>query len=202
MIINPCMDERATNVIVGSRMLADPLGLIGVTVMDPPYPRHTWMVTAVFAPIEGRRLGGIRVRVRDTRRDVAGFINQRDLEVMLGLADPGHGCLWMGRSEYYADPSTPAWMGVCMDVSDMQDDMHLREWTIRNDLHRTEGSDIMPVGLETRRRLWLGAGDVRDQVIYVYQDRLDEYGEPNRDWDRVEERWRHVGWETVSLATL
>jgi hypothetical protein len=82
------------------------------------------MIIGVYAPIPGRHIGGLRVRLLD-EEDFVSFLNQRDLEVVLGMGKPGEQCRWLG--EPYPSVKGEGWIGLFSDPEDLADDLHARE---------------------------------------------------------------------------
>ena len=118
MLINPC---TPLPVMPGTRILAEPLGLVGVPVEDPRQHGRTWTITNLFAPIHGRALGGIRAKLLDYKGFIS-FINQRDLELLLDVARPGEWCPWLNTEYPGVNSSEEGWFGICCDVEDMLDE--------------------------------------------------------------------------------
>jgi len=126
MLVNPYADQLS--VFAGTRILTTDFGLVGTDIIDQANERRVWTVTSVYAPIPERCLGGVRVKLVDQKGFVT-FCNQRDFEVMLGMAKPGDFCRWTGRE--YPHPHDDAWIGFCVDKIDIQDDLYERELALR-----------------------------------------------------------------------
>ena len=149
MIINPFREkpDRFGN----TRLVTADLGLAGKKVRDPRTSR-VFVLSHIFGPVNSLAIQGIRVRGQD-KNGIVSFINQRDLEVLLGLGVPGRTCRWFGRD--YVDPSEPEWIGFAMEPEDSQDDLLIQEMQLVEtkgppkqgdqlirDLHCSETKDI------------------------------------------------------------
>lgn len=136
-LINPFTEPHRLRVHQGTRLLIDDAGLLGKTFTDET--GNDWQIIGVYAPLPGRKISGIRARVIDDD-DYTSFINQRDLEVLLGIGKPGSRCNWTG--EAYPSHESPEWVGVFCDDDDSLDDLNAREMELlsMNQLH--EGSTI------------------------------------------------------------
>lgn len=181
MLLNPCTTKLET--YPGTRALAFSLGIEGQQLTDPKEPWRVWTIQRLFAPIGGRRLGGIRAKLFDSHGFVT-FCNQRDLEVLLGLGRPGARCMWL--KDDYLEPEDPDWYGLCADGEDLKDDLHEREMQllqqhgyplppkseITRSVHYDEGNDVNELhvitnleGMELERinRRWALAESLRVQ---------------------------------------
>jgi hypothetical protein len=169
---------------------------VGAHLDDPLEPRRLWEVQGVYLPVLGRALGGIRAKVIDQKGFVS-FINQRDLEVLLGVTRPGQYCLWSGAE--YLDPIDPGWFGFCADEEDLLDDLYEREMFLR--VQTPGGVLINPENLE--RRVHLDRlNDVEDVFIFM-QDCDPETGLfPDTRFETLTRRWirserSKVRWERL-----
>ena len=106
MILNPW---APLDTIPGLRRLWDGRGLEGLVVQDPRRRRREWRLLGLYAPVHRY---GVRARCVDSRGVIA-FINQRDLEHLLGHGDSGEECCWLG--ENYVAPGERGWVGFGMD---------------------------------------------------------------------------------------
>lgn len=187
-MVNPYANKLPT--LPGSRVLLEPLGLIGVTLRDLKKPERLWAVTNVYAPIPGRALGGIRVKLQDARGFVS-FCNQRDLELLLELGKPGDFCPWTG--EEYPELSDRSFYGFCADDEDLEDDLFDREMELR-----AHAPGVLPYGLEITRRIHLSSGrDCEELYMMMYDcDPETGYG-PDARFETLEHRWTRV--ERTSL---
>lgn len=137
-------------------MLEETFGLVGTHVVDPRSTRRDWILDSVYAPIHGRQIGGIRVHATD-QKGFASFINQRDLEVLLGIGQPGEYCRWLGKD--YVDPlSRDQWIGFVMDEEDLRDDLFAREQELRFVQQEMTGAPYLPADLEIFRLIHLSDG--------------------------------------------
>lgn len=139
MLINPNKVQLAT--IPGTRILQETFGLVGFQHIDPREPRRSWTLQCLYAPIRRRRLNGIRAKFVDTKGFFS-FCDQRDLEVLLGIARPGAPCHWADMD--YAEVGDPGWFGLCVDEEDLEDDLLERELRLR---------EYYPAGIPTNMQL-------------------------------------------------
>lgn len=130
MLVNPYgeRDRHRLETFVGTRLLKDNLGLVGVVVRDPSDSERVWRVESIYAPLPRRGLGGVRTKLVD-QYDFITFINQRDLEVLLDIGKPGRHCPWWGGD--YPEPGEGEWLGFCADAQDLLDDLYDRETMLR-----------------------------------------------------------------------
>jgi hypothetical protein len=180
MLLNPCKTRLST--IPGTRVLEDDFGLAGFTFVDPPSPERQWLLEYLLAPVPGRALGGIRARLVDSKGFVT-FCNQRDLEVITGVAKPGDFCYWTGTD--YPGPESPEWFGLCADSQDLQDDLHDRELRLCEHY-----PGILPDHLQIVRRVHGGdISDVEELHVLLWDcDPMTGYG-PDTRLETVERRW-------------
>lgn len=187
MIVHPTMD-RGRLQVCGGRLLAETFGLIGVRFNDPHEPRREWVVDGLYYPIWGRAVGGIRARVID-QKGFASFLNQRDLEVLLGHAGPGDYCSWLGKD--YVGPYDREWIGFCMDEEDLRDDLYAREVELRYHQEQLTGSPILPQDLELDRYV-RSSSDSRELLVLLF-DYDQQTGEaPDTRIQTIDLRWRRV----------
>lgn len=194
MIIHPYRDPPLA--IPGTRILETTLGVVGMSVVDPLEPRRRWEVQGLYLPVAGRALGGIRAKVIDQKGFVS-FCNQRDLEVMLGVAMPGQYCLWSGSE--YLDPIDPNWFGFCCDDEDLLDDLFEREMFLRVQ----SPSGVLHSPLDIERRVHLDKqNDVEETYVFM-QDCDPETGLfPDARFETLTRRWirserSKVRWERL-----
>jgi len=95
---------------------------------DLQEPGRVWTIQSFYLPVPQRMLGGIRARVMDQKGFIS-FVNQRDLEVMMGLGEPDNWCSWLGSN--YLNPADRDWCGPCVDSEDLLDDLYERELYLR-----------------------------------------------------------------------
>ena len=189
MLLNPFQSILKT--IPGSRMLVEPLGLIGATFDDLKDRDRNWVITNLFAPIHNRHLGGIRVKLEDQKGFVT-FCNQRDLELLLGLAKPGDLCAWTGKD--YPDFKSYDFYGMCADTEDLEDDLFERELQLRNLMAQApECSSVSPMGYSLTRRVHLSKGQDVEQLDMMLYDCDPETGYgPDPRFETLTCRWTKV----------
>lgn len=127
MIVNPACPEGRLRTFPGTRVLVETFGLLGLELWDPVIPTHKWTVSRLYRPVG--KLDGIRAKVVDQKGFVS-FINQMDLEVLLGFGIPGSICRWSERE--YQEPGALGWNGAYMDDIDLCDDLLDREADLLN----------------------------------------------------------------------
>lgn len=197
MLLNPF--STLLRVIPGSRVLEDALGLgvIGLTIEDRSKPGRIWAVTNLYAPIESRKLTGIRAKLEDQKGFVS-FCNQRDLELFLGLGQPGHPCFWL--DEDYPEMDSPEFYGLCADWEDLRDDLYERELQLR--MQSMEA--VLPFGLELTRRVHMSSGiDVEELQMMLYDADPESGWGPDPRLETLDARWsrverRKVQWERLA----
>jgi hypothetical protein len=175
-------------------MLSAQLGIEGCQFVDPLDARRYWRVEGAYMPIPGRAIGGIRAKVRD-QKDFVSFCNQRDLEVLLGLARPGELCPWL--DDDYVDVTEEAWVGLACDDTDLLDDLYEREWMLRSQLPL----QIITPDYEIARRVHLAHhADVEDLFVLLADIEPETGAAPDVRFDTLEGRWmraerKRVRWE-------
>lgn len=175
--------EAPLETVGPSRLLEETLDVVGLTRPDPLAPQRRWTVQGVYAPIPGRALGGLRFKLCDQKGFIS-FLNQRDFEVLYGVAKPGDYCVWT-NTEYPA-PGDRQWVGLCVDYEDLRDDLYEREAELRGSL---PAGAILPYGLELERLIHDGPGnDYVETLCVSYDYDADGYG-PDTSFDRVQHRW-------------
>lgn len=183
MIVNPYADKHLMRTYSGTRLLEETLGVLGEKVRDGPDYHRVWTVQALYAPIPGRALGGVRARLVDSKGFVS-FCNQRDLEVLLGDAVPGRYCRWLGKE--YVDENDPDWIGICADDDDLLDDLFERELLLRGETR----SPILEPGLELRRFYHRENRKDIDEVLEFLFDADPETGiYPDTRFETIGQRW-------------
>jgi hypothetical protein len=197
MIVHPSL-ERGRLQVCGGRLLTETFGLVGKTIRDPVDPRREWKIEGLYYPIWGRAVGGIRARVVD-QKGVTSFINQRDLELLLGLSQPGDYCRWLGSD--YVDPYDRAWLGFCMDEEDLRDDLYAREVELRYHQEQLTGSTILPQDLELDR--YIRTGSDAKEVLFLLFDFDQETGiSPDTRLHTIDLRWKRIERQGVSWHQL
>jgi len=191
MLLNPYTDQHRVRPIPGTRLLEDMIGLVGEEVRDPKEPYKRWRIQSTFAPLRGRVLGGIRVKLIDQKGFIT-FCNQRDLEVVLGLEAPGNWCVWAGHK--YVDPEDRSWIGFCADEDDLLDDLQERELNLRG----TTPGGVLTAPLELQRRIHIEEKvDVEELFIFVWDFDPDTGFFPDMRLETIEKRWSRVQREKV-----
>lgn len=195
MLLHPYQQRELLVPYQGTRMLQQDFGLVGIQIHDGATKHRIWTIQSLYAPIESRVLSGIRARLVDNKNFV-GFLNQRDLEVLLGEARPGDYCPWLQKE--YADPTSREWCGICSDDDDLLDDLHERELMLR----AQSGGSLIP-GQELYRRVCLGPTKNAEELHMLVTDGY-LFGTSYPDWSlsAIEQRWsrierNRVRWEEV-----
>lgn len=160
------------------------LAFIGAEVPSED-PRRRWTVQSFLLPSRRRALGGLRVKLQDQKGFVT-FVNQRDLEVLLGLGQPGEPCYWLGRN--YVEPGDKDWVGFYADEEDLQDDLYERELLIRCEY------PLIPEGTQVTRLVHVDRGNDFEELYMLLFDgdrELGFYPDPRHEtlmhrWVRVE----------------
>jgi hypothetical protein len=175
MLINP-YQAVSMPVVPGTRMLQQDFGLAGYQLVDPGNSERLWTVSGLYTPV-GRKPNGIRVKLIDNKRFIT-FCNQRDFEVLLGIAKPGDWCHWAG--EEYCGPDDANWFGFWADSLDLCDDLHERELELLGECQHGQ-KDWFSLSIE--RRIHSGGGsDAEDMWIPNTQPIEDTV---NGRWIRV-----------------
>lgn len=177
------------NTIAG-RFLQETFGLLGVSIADTKNHERVWQISAVYAPIRKRAIGGIRAQVTDQKGFIS-FVNQRDLEVLLGIARPGDYCQWLGQD--YVDPSDrDDWIGFVMDEEDLADDLFGRETEMRFMHYENTGSQVLPAGIELLRRLHISDGSDSQEFLLGSGDVGRGEAYPDTRFETIRMRWTRV----------
>jgi hypothetical protein len=198
VLLNPSQHRWET--IPGTRFLASDLGLSGKMIRDPLSPWRCWWIQWVLAPVEGRHLGGLRAKLIDEKSFIT-FINQRDLEVLLGHGRPGEYCPWLGKD--YVGHEDRDWYGLCCDDEDLRDDLFERECRLRE---QHAEWPWLPQGLEIRRRIHLDhQNDVEDLDTLLWDMNPDTGVYPDPRLEMVQRRWVRVertrlSWERTLVS--
>lgn len=192
MLINPYKTRVET--IPGTRILTSGLGVVGFQYRDPSTPNRVWVVQSLLAPIKNRHLGGIRAKLRDDKGFIT-FCNQRDLEILTGIAKPGDYCYWM--EEHYPEITDREWYGLCLDDEDLLDDLHERELRLRED-----HPGVLPTYMEIYRRIHDNGGDAEE--LFTLLGDIDAYSGfgPDTRLETVGHRWTRIERNPVQWAYL
>lgn len=193
MIINPYREPLQT--YPDSNLLVDDFGLTNVEIDDTVDTSRVWTIQGVYRPHPGRVLGGLCIRLTDPDGFVS-FINQRDLEVLLGLVEVGAQCRWSGRP--YPGPGSDDWYGVCCDEYDLQDDLYARELELRFEFK--DQQFCMPQGMECERRVHLERGKDVFERFWLMGDVGPDGISPDMHRSRVAMRWVRI--ERTSLEKV
>lgn len=186
-----------------TRRLREDLDVVGQEFTDPTNSRRCWTVDGLYAPIQARALGGVRLRVKDQKGFVS-YINQRDAEVLLNYASAGELCGWLG-SQRYLSPSDINFWGLCIDPFDMEDEIVSIEAMIRYDKFRARASPIIPTGYRISVPLHLGKGeDVLRMLSFTGDMDPGTMLSPDLSLERAARRWqildtRKVDWSTSGV---
>ena len=186
MIVNPFMEKDRLLPYSGTRILQDDFGLTGAVFMDPTDKQRAWTVQGLYTPLRYRTVQGIRTRVADSKGYVS-FINQMDLEVLLGMARPGSNCRWTGRK--YSEYGDHDFFGLCMDEEDLLDDLFDREQMLRGEY----GNGLLPDNLQFVRRLHLeDFVDVEERLLLLWDGDSTTGMSPDFRSETITRRWSSV----------
>jgi hypothetical protein len=186
--------QRHPVVIPGTRLLEATLGVVGVRIPDPEHALRAWEVQGLYMPIEGRALGGVRAKLIDQKGFIT-FCNQRDLEVLLGIGQPGLLVEW--RDDAYVGPGDREWCGLCCDEDDLLDDLQEREMFLRAQLP----AGVLVPNLEMERRVHLhGSYDCEESYLVTHDSDPETGLFPDTRFETIERRWirserRRVRWD-------
>jgi hypothetical protein len=188
MIINPCTSEGKELLIpyAGTRLLQHDFGLVGTAIPDPAAPARYWRVQSLYAPIEGRSIGGFRTKLVDEKGFVA-FLHQMDLEVLVGVARPGQRCRWSGQ--VYMAPDERGFCGFCCDDDDLRDDLYDREMLLRAE----SVTGFLPPNHEILRRVHLeDRVDIEELHILLWDADPETGIGPDIRISTLDRRWVRV----------
>lgn len=186
MLVNPFTAEgkELLTPIPGTHIVGATLDAIGATFMDVSNPKREWTVHALYTPVPGRSLGGLRAKVYD-QKGFYSFCNQRDLEVLLGVASPGSYCVWLDQD--YVDTTDPEWIGLGVDDDDLRDDLFDRELEARAMYHMDA---VLPSGLSFERRIHNGEGNDYIEQLMLLNDINPQTGQgPDPRLETINYRW-------------
>ncbi len=128
MLLNPNVDKDKLKTYAGTRILRNDLNLLQKELKDPENTLRVWRIVGVYAPVRGRAVVGIRVKVVD-KQGIVSFVEQMQLEVLLGLVTPGTQCRWSGKT--YQPAVHQLFHAFVMDDDDCMDDLLDREHILR-----------------------------------------------------------------------
>ncbi len=201
MLLNPFTHSLDRYCIEHSRMLGESFELnkiVGQSILDPATPNRIWTLYCWYAPVK-RRLGGLRAKFVD-QKGFTTFCNQRDLELMLGLAQPGDWCRW--TNAHYPERNSAEFYGFCMDEIDICDDLHAWEMQKRIE-YWNQGHAIIPETFDISRRLHIGANNDVEQIdVFLFDYNPDTGMGPDPDVIRIDQRWRRSERSAVTWARL
>lgn len=190
MLVNAYQEPQKIQTFAGTRLLVETLDIVGSHIFDPVDNRR-WTIQSLYAPVFGRALGGIRAKLEDAKGFVS-FVNQRDLEVLLGAARPGSWCRWL--SSPYMEPGDEEWVGICADEEDLLDDLQERELFLRAQYPQ----GILFAPLEIDRRVHLEAKyDAEEQLVLLYDADPVTGFFPDLRLETIEGRWIRANRERV-----
>jgi len=153
--------------------------------------RH-WTVRQFFMPLTKDHTvrSGARALVID-EWGFLGFVNQRDLELLLGLAKPGQWCLWLGTK--YPEMDSSDFYGVCADPVDLLDELYMHEQELRQ-----QYGGVLPGGLEYSRLVHRERGVDVQQLLTLLWDADPHTGmSPDPRFETIESRWVRIQEERV-----
>jgi hypothetical protein len=186
MLLNPFTSILRT--VPGSRMLVESMGLIGASFADRKAGDRTWTIINLFAPIHKRSLGGIRAKLEDQKGFIT-FCNQRDLELLLGLANPGDICPWTDKE--YPEVDSHEFYGMCVDEEDLKDDLFGFELSLRAAMAASpEYPSVIPYGHAIERFIHLSSGrDVFDRYLMLWDCDPETGMGPDPRFETLPHRW-------------
>jgi hypothetical protein len=178
-------------------MLIESLGLIGAVIEDNRRRDRWWKITNLFAPIKNRHLGGIRAKLEDQKGFIT-FCNQRDLELLLHLAEPGDFCPW--TDDEYPELESRDFYGLCADPEDLEDDLFDRELQLRALMaSSSEYPDVIPYGYQFTRRVHISRGVDAEEVDMMLFDCDPDTGlGPDPRFETLMRRWTKVERSTIT----
>lgn len=184
MIVNPFTERDRLSTFKGTRILRNDFNLLDHTIEDARRPTREWTIVGVYAPLTCRAVEGIRVKVVD-QSGVITFIEQMDLEVLLGLARSGAMCVWSGKR--YAGPGDSSFVGLVCDEDDQLDDLMDTENVIRRSVA------IIPNRTTIHRKLQLEFGHEVEETWMMMGDSDVESGmSPDLRMETIERRWKRI----------
>lgn len=189
MLVNSFTDRGKCDItpIPGTRIIDSTMGIIGATFQDVNKASRVWTVHALYTPVTGRAIGGVRAKVVDQKGFVS-FCNQRDLEVLLQLASAGSYCEWLDQE--YVDVDDRDWIGLALDGDDLLDDLFDRELEARA---MCPPGAMLPSGMSFERLLHDGEDNDYAEVLMLMTDTDPMTGMgPDLRFDTVERRWVSV----------
>lgn len=150
---------------------------------DPRNPSRIWVVTGAFWKIPTTLIPGLRIELRD-QKDFLTLINQRDAEVLLGLARPGEVSSWLG--ERYVAPLMGGWVGPGVDAEGMKDLLYDMECRERYSALRRTGSAQLRAGTCLPLKVHHGQQD----VVCSYELMENLLNHESLNFYDIEKRWK------------
>lgn len=184
MIVHPSRDVHSLVTIPGTRVLREDFNLIGHRLNDARVDGGAWIITNVYAPLNGRRPKGIRAKLENPKTGTVTFIEQIYLEVALGLQRAGTYCAWAAME--YPSPGTPTFHAMVCDEDDLTDDLYDREVLLR------DGPEPLELGTQMERHIQPEPGLELTEVLVLVSDQRDDGSSPDLRFTTVERRWRRV----------
>lgn len=186
MIVNPFIEKDRLLTFAGTRVLQHDFGLVGAVIADPVERHRMWTVQGFYAPLRHRTVQGLRAKLLDTKGYVS-FINQMDLEVLLGMARPGDKCRWTGRK--YGEHGDHDFFGLCVDEDDLLDDLFDREMLLRGEYENS----MLPENLQLVRRIHQeDLIDVEERLLLLFDGDLNTGISPDFRFETITKRWASV----------
>lgn len=185
MLFNPSRDRLST--FGKTRLVTTDLGLIGHKLRCPRVNR-IFTITQLFAPVQRTSIGGLRARVVDVK-GFSSFINQRDLEVLLGVGSPDLECAWLGKN--YVDSSSSDWGGFALSPPyESEDDMLIRE------MEWIDAGNAFAYGASLQRRVHQEEGkDVEEEWLFLSTKQLIAPEDVGKRWTRSDSQ--RVRWNAI-----
>lgn len=186
MIVNPFLEKGRLLPFAGTRVLQNDFDLVGAVVADPIEQQRMWTVQGFYSPLRYRTVQGLRAKLLDAKGYVT-FINQMDLEVLLGMARPGTKCLWTGRK--YAEHGDSDFFGFCVDEEDLLDDLFDREMLLRGEYN----NGVLPDNLQIVRRIHQeDLVDIEERLLLLFDGDVRTGVSPDLRFETITKRWASV----------
>ena len=183
MIINPFQHKERLKPIPGTRILPEDFGLLRTLLEDTVNPARLWRVVGVYSPLSARSAAGLRVKVIDEQGFIT-FVEQMQLEVLLGEGRPGELCPWSGKR--YQPSDHHMFDGFVMDDDDLLDDLLDREHILRASCV----NGVIPNTANITRKVHLGDGEEFEDTLIMLYDGDQETGlHPDYRQDTLMNRW-------------
>lgn len=184
IIVHPFMERDRLSTFHGTRILRNDFNLLDQAVTDPFVHTREWRIVGVYAPLSCRAVNGIRVKLFDNKRTIT-FVEQMDLEVLMGLARKGDMCPWSGRR--YSGPGERDFVGLACDDDDLLDDLMDSENIIR------QTTMVIPEGTSLQRSVYLEFGSEWEESWVMVRDMDPQTGaSPDLQFATIERRWKRI----------